>query len=261
MSFGALSFVFDGIPSERMGLYLLNTESKETTITGGAKLTLYTDKTNKSYKHSLLGVSEDEPLEFKLTFGSLNPLSRYDISAIQKWLFGHKEYKKLQIIQDDMVGVYYNCILDDPEITTIGNIPYMFECTVICDSPFAWEDEKVYEYEIGSLPKTIKLYNTSDVNDYTYPLVEFTSKASSNTVSLINLSNDSRETKIEGLALNEKVTMNNEFQILTTSTDLGRLKNFNKNWFELVRGENVIQVSGNIDTLKITYANARRIGG
>lgn len=261
MSFGALTFVFDGIPSERMGLYLFNTDSKESEISGGANLTLHTDKTNRSYKHNLLGVSEDKPLEFTLSFGSFDPLTRYDISSIQKWLFGHREYKKLQIVQEDMMNVYYNCILNNPKIITAGNIPYMFECTVTCDSPFAWEKEKVYEYTLNGAETVIVHNNMSDINDYTYPIIEFDSKLSQNTVSLMNLSNNNRETKIQGLMLNEKITLDNEKQIISSSSDLSRLGNFNKNWFELVKGENRIQVTGKIGTLTIKYANARRIGG
>lgn len=261
MSFCASSFIFDGIPSESKGLYLFNIDSKETDIDCGANLTLHTDKTNRSYKHNLLGVSEDKPLEFKITFGSLDPLTRYDISSIQKWLFGHREYKKLQIVQDDMLNVYYNCILNNPKMITFGNMPYVFECTVVCDSPFAWENEKTHEYILNGREDELVHYNQSDVNDYTYPLVEFDSLLSSNEVSLINLSNDSRETKVQGLLANEKITLNNEMQLIDSSTQLSRLGNFNKNWFELVKGENRIKVVGKIGILKIKYSNARRIGG
>lgn len=261
MSFSALTFIFDGVSSESKGLYLFSMDSKETDIDGGAKLKLHTDKTNMSYKHNLLGVSEDNALEFNLAFGSLEPLSRYDISSIQKWLFGHREYKKLQIVQEDMLNVHYNCILSDPKIITVGNMPYMFECKVICDSPFAWENEATYEYVLNGNQSTITHINTSDVNDYTYPIIEFDSKVASNTVTLTNLSNENRETRIEGLAQGEKITLNNENQIIESSIGLSRLSKFNKNWFELVQGENQIKVTGNVGTLKIRYANARRIGG
>lgn len=261
MSFSALTFIFDGISSESKGLYLFSTNSKETNIDGGAKLKLHTDKTNISYKHNLLGVSEDDALKFNLAFGSLEPLSRYDISSIQRWLFGHREYKKLQIMQEDMLGVHYNCILTEPKITTIGNVPYMFECKVVCDSPFAWENKATYEYVLNGTQKTITHINTSDVNDYTYPIIEFDSAIANNTISLVNLSNDNRDTRIENLASGEKITLNNENQIIESSTNLNRLGQFNKNWFELVPGENQIKVSGNVGALKIRYANARRIGG
>lgn len=262
MSFNGLNFIFDGKSSEFFGLYLFNLNGRGSEeFSGGANFQIHTDKTPMSPKHSLLGINEEEPLKFKLSFGSLKPLSRYDISSIQKWLFGHKDYKELKIIQDDMMNVHYKCILNNPQIKTIGNMPYAFTCDVICDSSYAWESEKTYHYVTNGASKTIIHNNISDLFGYVYPKVEFTTLSSGGKVVFLNKSNGNMETTFEGLSANEKITLDGELQTIVSSKGLKRLGNFNKNWFELISGANQIEITGNIDKLSITYANAKRIGG
>lgn len=255
MAFGGLEFSFDNINCSEYGLKLFTIGgSGGGSVSGGAEMTLYTDKPARGYKFNLLGVSEEEPLTFDLSFGTTQPMTRNEISKIQKWLFGHKTYKKLTIIQEDMTKVHYNCILTDSEIELFGNRPMLITCKVICDSPFAWEDEVTYSYNQTSITHD----NTSDINDYTYPKIEFT--ATSSTVSIVNLSNQGRTTEFTNLTVGEIITLDNERQILTSSKGLKRLKNFNKNWFELVPNENIIRVVG-ANNFSMVYANARRIGG
>lgn len=256
LAFGGLKFIFDGIGSDQYGLQICSINGRgEESSSGGTNANLHTDKSSGSYKFNLLGVSEDEPLTFRLSFGTLSPMTRQEISSIQKWLFGHKEYKKLRIIQDDMTDLHYNCILSDSEIETLANYPFVISCNVTCDSQFAWEEDKTHTY--SNFTTDIILINTSDIKDYTYPLIEFT--VASTTVSFINKSNGNWGTVFEKLTVGEKITLDNEHQIITSSTGLRRLGNFNKKWFELKSGENILAITG-VSELKVTYANARRVG-
>lgn len=254
MAFGGLEFVFDDIHCSQYHLQICSMGNGSGSSSGGTDVTLHTDKTSSSYKFNLLGVSEDKPLTFDLSFSPLKVMTRQEVGLIQKWLFGHKEYKTLRIVQDDMSEVYYNCLLGDSEIHFSGNHPVLISCKVTCDSPFAWENPRTYTYTTARFTHL----NKSDINDYVYPIVEFTT--SGGIAMIVNESNEGREALFEGLLAGERIVIDGEYQTVSSSKNLNRLKNFNKKWVELVSGENVIATTG-ITSLKITYANARRIGG
>lgn len=257
--FNGLSFIFDGIASERYGLYIYSIGGNgNDSSPSGNKLSLLTDKVAGKYKHDILGISEDEPLEFKITFGSFESLTREDVRTIHKWL-RQNEYKKLQIVQPDMSNVYYNCVMHDSEIKNFGNIPYAFEYTVTCDSQFAWEEERSYKYTVSS-DGGISHYNDSDIPTYIRPIIKFKSSSSNNTVIIENNSNDGWVTKIDGLGSGEIVTIDNENEFIGTDRRPNILQNFNYGWLELVPGVNELRITGSIADFEIIYANARRIG-
>ena len=257
--FNGLSFIFDGIASERYGLYIFNINGNgNDSSPSGNRLSLLTDKVSGNYKHDILDINEDEPLEFKLVFGSFKPLTRHEVRVIHNWL-RKNEYKKLQIVQPDMKELHYNCIMHDSVIKQINSVPYAFEYTVICDSPFAWEEEKTYRYPTIT-SQTINHYNSSDIPTYIRPQIKFKSTSSSNTVMIENMSNNGWVTKIEGLGANEIVTINNEEEFIGTDRRPNILQNFNCGWLELVQGMNELRITGNVSDFEITYANARRVG-
>ena len=257
--FYGLSFIFDGIASERYGLYIYSINgSGNDSSPSGNKISLLTDKIANGYKHEILGISEDEPLEFKITFGSFNSLTRHEVRAIHNWL-RKNEYKKLQIVQPDMSGLHYNCIMHDSVIKHIGNVPYAFEYTVTCDSQFAWEEERTYKYPTIQ-DGMIRHYNDSDIPTYIRPLVKLKSSSSSNTVTIENMSNNGWVTRINNLGANEIVTIDNEDEYIGTDRRPNILQEFNHGWLELVPGMNELRITGNVVDFEITYANARRIG-
>lgn len=221
-------------------------------------MSLLTDKVTGGYRHDILNVDEDSPLEFKISFGSFEPLTRQDISAIHKWL-RKNEYEKLEIVQPDMKGLHYNCILHDSEIKQIGNVPYAFEYTVTCDSPFAWEDVKTYNYRTITDSKVMH-FNDSDIPTYLRPVVRFKSLVADNNVSIENVNNDGWVTAMVGLGKDEIVTIDSENEMISTDRRGDILSSFNHGWFELVQGVNELNIIGSISELGIVYANARRIG-
>lgn len=122
MAYSATEFIFDGIPSGLYGLQIMNFDNNSQNDSSGlGDLKIETDRINRNPMTYLLDATYDKPLEFKLHFGSPIPIDRHKLSLIQRWLFGHKEYKKLQIVQDDLQNIYYNCILNKPKIITISN--------------------------------------------------------------------------------------------------------------------------------------------
>lgn len=131
-------------------------------------------------------------------------------------------------------------------------------CEVICDAPFAWENERTYNYNNPS--GNILFQNLTDYNDYTYPKIQMTCNKAGGTISIINKTDENRETKLVNLSQNEVITLDNSLQIITSSLDLNRLSNFNKKFFRLLPNLNTLSVSGNISNLKIMHKPARKVG-
>ena len=258
MNYGGLNFIFDGIPSEKFGLFLCSVnDTGVKTNEGGGSVTIHTDKTPLMDYNYLMGVEYDDVFEFTMTFGSHEAKDRFDISLINNWLIGHSEYKKLQIIQHDLTNIYYNCILNDYRIVTFGNYAYAFECTVTCDRQTALGNKRTFKYsKLGEIKHT----NASHSNRITYPVLKFTTNSPDATLSIINKSNNDWETKFEGLSSGETIILDNQLQTIESSTGLFRLENFNKHWFELVPNINKLMVTGNVDSITIEYNEVRKVG-
>lgn len=262
MSFFGNSFVFDGKPSQVYNIFITNMEGGENTSSGSSNVSL---KTNSIFRRSVpyfYGSTQDTVLSFRCAVTSPEEILADESRAIQRWLFGHSQYKKLQIVQNDMEMFYYNCFLTEPETLRIGNQIHGFSFTVVCDAPWAWAYEKsstkTYAVELASESYTFQ--NTSDDNDYLYPDFVITMNAFGGYLSLTNNSDNGRIFLIEDLAAGEVLTIDNSRGILTSSTGLRRLSSFNKNWFRLVSGRNNLVLLGNISSLVMSYKTARKVG-
>lgn len=70
---------------------------------------------------------------------------------------------------------------------------------------------------------------------------------------------------MENLSSNELITVDNQNEIITSSTGLNRFKNLskgeNQGYFSLAHGINKLECHGLLDYLKITYQFAVRLGG
>ena len=74
-----------------------------------------------------------------------------------------------------------------------------------------------------------------------------------------------REFKMSDLSPNEVITVDNQNEIITSSTGLNRFKNLSKGekqgYFSLAHGLNKLECHGLAEYLKITYQFAVRLGG
>lgn len=262
MAYPAYDFIYNGTPSEKLGLFICSIGSgRSESLAGGGNVSLITDKTLSMQRNYLLGIEYDDVFEIPLTFGSYEPVDRFSISLINNLLIGQQDYKKLQIVQDDMKSIYYNCILTDFKITTFGNLPYAFECKAICDRPWGLGNKKVERISLtDNVLKDINVINTSHTSGLTYPTLSFTTTKANSSMSIINVSNNNYETKFEGLSSGETITLNSELQIIKSSTVTYRLEKFNKHWFELLPSLNKLKIKGNSTLLTIEYDPIRKMG-
>lgn len=250
MSFYATQFVFDGVPLERYNLFLANFDSGVIENNFGGDIEIIEEKTrNKNYFY---GVKQNGNLTFPLAMMSENPLDYYDVSAIGQLLFNRLDYKYLQIIQPDLEGIFFKCILTNPKKISIGNQVYGFKCDVYCGEINGWTDEfTVINQSITSPNQSIVFNNLSDLEGYIYPKVVFTTSSTTTSFSIKNSSDGDRLFSYTGINSNETITTDNDLKIITSSTGLNRLQKFNLNWFRVKSGFNNLIINGNVSSLKI----------
>lgn len=259
LSFSATRFEFANKSSEDYSLTISSFGSGEdtTVMPGGVKL--YTEKIFRRTSEYLLGTDITPMLEFPIQLTTDNgELSAVDLQTIGAWLFERTNYEDLKIMQPDMTSVKYRCFFLDPKIIRVGNKIVGVSATVHCQDAWATGEEKTFTYTgVGSFVHN----NSSDNNNYTYPITIITANAFGGTLTITNTSDANRITQFTTIAANEVLTIDNSRQTITSSTLLRRMSNFNKKFFRLKRGINNLTISGNIASVVIKYANARKIGG
>lgn len=262
MAFWARTFVFDDIPSETFGLFIISEDAAGVIATSGSNsVELFTQEVYRRPKPYFFGTQQTPVLEFSLSFASLTPVDAQKQRQIQKWLFGHSEYKKLQVMQCDMDDVYFNCIMTNPEVTTIGNYAYTFKCDVVCDAPWAWGFPHTTTYGPFITEGTFSYNNTTDNNFYTYPEIVITLSSTGAGITLINTSDNNSTTTFDSLLQDEVLTINSDLSIIKSSTGLRRFSNFGGVMPRLVRGMNEFQVLGDIESISIIMQDAKKVIG
>jgi len=256
MGFYGYFFVFNDIPSEYYNLRIFNFGSggNESQSTGG-DVSLVTQGIYRRPVPYFYGVNQDTVLTFPLVFGSYTALDKTTQDLIHKWLFGQMGYKKLVIVQEDMSSMYYNCFLTDPKSVSIGNLGYAFEATVVCDSPWAWSNDKTFTrtYATDNVNDTFVFVNESANKDYLYPEIAFTLNSLGSGITITNVTDSNRQFIFAGITPLETITVDNNRQILSSSTGLYRLSKFNLNWFRLLQGMNTINISGGVSSFSMDY--------
>lgn len=270
MAFYGCEFVFDDISSAEFGLmmYDVNSINEDGKFATGGKIV----ETRTAWRHTPLhyGVTRNEPMSFKITFGIdleridwEDYLTRDEMEKIATWLTDNDDYKKLEIIQDDMLGVYYKCFITDLSYKTYGKYPMSFEATVTCDSPYAYYTPQISEHNIsGTLNTSIRSWASSK---YYRPklIITSSSQSANNSITITNHSDEDRQFQITGIpAGNVVITVDNENEVITNNQSLnlyGNLTGFK--FFRLVRGINNLTFSGSNISVKIVCDFPVNVGG
>jgi phage-related protein len=263
MGFYASSFIFNDIPSEYYGLNIFNFSQGKNNVSSGGDSSLITQSVYRRPVPYLYGINQNQVLTFPLVFGSYKALDNITVNSIHKWLFGQMGYRKLVIVQPDMVDMYYNCFLTEPVTIDIGNLKYAFETNVVCDSPWAWSYEKTLTktYSADVVNDTFSFNNESANNDYLYPNISFTINGIGSGITITNTSDNNRQFIFSNISPYETITINNDKQTVSSSTSLYRLSKFNLHWLRLLPGVNNLNISGGVSSFTMTYKFARKIGG
>lgn len=254
MAFYGCEFLFDGKSCKEFGLmmYDIGSNSQRDVIfpSGG---TIHEERVAGRYSSLFYGIEQNEALTFTLIFGANHHsidahshLDRWDIESIAAWLTGHSTLRWLEIVQPDMETVRYKCIISELQTISYGNEPWAFSCTVTCNSPFGYTYP--YRYSLSGT-STIHLHNISTYNGYYKPKVVLTlpQGTGSKSVALVNQSDGGREFAFTALPSSVRtIEIDNENQIIVDVTGgLNLYRYFNFKFFRLVRGDNLLTLTGN----------------
>jgi len=177
--------------------------------------------------------------------GILNETAR---KTIAEWLFvdNYKEFYSL-----DDINIKYYCMPDGKASKYItGSLEGYFTINFICSAPWAFTPLVETEFDLSMGGTTeISINNTSNIQGYIHkPEIEIEMAVMDNDVTLINKTNDNKTTEFTGLiGGSEIVYVDNQNKIiLTNQPSTYRYNNFNGVWFELLRGINLIDVTGEV---------------
>lgn len=256
MRYKGLEFIYNGVLSSTKKIVLaeMDGDYKETVNPYGT-YEVATDKPLRSKTSYLYGGYYSEQPRFSFKFATLEYLSTEEIADIHNWLFNNDDgtYKKLEIVQDDLTGYHYNCILVNPQPTLVNGYMMAWECEIVCDSPFMWKDDVMYIPSNGS----VQINNQSQYDKFIYVPFEF--KATGSTVTITNTSDNNRATTFNNLTSGEVIKVDELHQI-KSSKNIKRLKDSNGVFLRLVKGVNNITITGNYEYFSVTYREAKMIG-
>ena len=256
MSFYGSSFSFDGVSCEEYGLMLYDFDNTTQENSKFASIDILEDRVYQRPRSLFYGTTYKDPLEFKLVFGAdeyaanqREPIDRQDMEVIGSWLTGHNSYKWLHIDQPDMAGIRYRCIITDLEVLEIGFDKWAFECTVHCDSPFAYTLPQSFSYQVYGTSNVV-LHSRSSSNLPYFPSVQI-QLLNNGSVTIINhsMSNDTFEMK-NIPQTTDTLLVNGETGVISASSGLNMYPYCNFKFPRLVRGDNHLTISG---TCIVTY--------
>jgi hypothetical protein len=257
--FTALSFIYDGIPSDKYGIIIANidqTSTTETTETWSPR----TGIASQSNRRVFWGYEPPEPLSFQLTIASQTPIETYQRRAINKWLIGRRGFKKLIIIQPDLSEVSYNCIFTEARVVYLAGFAYAMQLTVLCDSIYQQGKDTYKAFYVYNVETDINIMNNSDIDDYVYPDIKIKMGASGGGIAIINNTDNERKFEITNLAGDEVIELSGEYRTITSSIGLNRVPNFNGKWFRLCYGLNQCVTVGDDCEVTIRIPKYIRIG-
>lgn len=270
----ATSFVYGGISSEELGLYIASVNDKKTTSQSsiGAELDIQEEFIPGRIRSLFYGVVEDEPLEFDLSLAATDVFDRYKLEEIASKLAGKQEYQWLEIDQPDLRDVRFRCILNDFEVIYLAGEPIGLTCTVHCDSPYAWEFPRSFTTVVGEDGiATMKIYNTSSSNRMYEPKMEITVPAGQIDVKIANENDSNRLFRLKSeteVGSESKFIINNDRRIIDsvgtalTQNAYTYIADNGYKFFRLVKGMNVLNIEAPAGTeITIECEFPKRVGG
>ena len=267
MAFWGSEFIFDNVPCSTMGLMVYQFGSNAQEDVNFQNGDVIEDRIPGRYDALTYGLVQNQALEYTLVFGANmdsvdanRSIDRYEVEAIASWLTGHNTRKWLTIVQDDMESFRYKCFISELKLITYGDMPWAFSCRVSCDSPFAYSLPEEYVYEVNG-EKVVSLFNRSSFHGFYRPKMEI-SIHGGDSVSIQNLSDNDRLFEFTSLPGGSSliITIDNKNQVITNNMDLNLYPYFNMKFMRLVRGDNMLKVTGNA-TVKFICEFPVNIGG
>jgi len=260
VAFNGTDFVFDNKSLSMHGFILFTQKENDEGRISNTKYT--TDKAQNTPFFNIIAKDEEEPLEFDLYFGRDKEIERYEFNSIKSWLQPNdNNFHKLYILQDDLHGYYYNCVITKINYTTFNNVPYCLKCHVVCDSQYLYSNERIREYMITESPTVVNFNNVSSSN-FLYPIYEIECNRAEGTVEIENTTID-KSIKFVGLKLNEVITIDTLEKTIKSSHDLNTFNRITSgclNFIKLKQGKHTFNISGDTNYFKIKFKELLKYG-
>lgn len=239
-------FTYDGVRSIVYGLMVADFNSQNIGEITAYNATLHANKVGAPHRFMYNGLTFDDMPEQTISVISEYPISDTTRREILRWLVGRKGFKRLIVHKPDLADYYFNCVFTNANIIYVNGVCHGFRLTARFDSIYARKSPTVLELTGNGLSQTVTISNISDiVDDYVYPTVDFTSAATvdgKNIRIINNTDSPTRAFEFTGLSTNERIIVDNEAKIITSSTTNERVSKFNKNWLRMRRGDNSLTV-------------------
>lgn len=267
-------FEFGGLSSRMYDLVFVNLNtSRWIQLAGNSEsVTIYNKGANKAYVIGDDHTKSPVVLDAEITTESCRSLDISEQRQIEKWLFGHKNYRKLyfdmaddptaatyEIVDGKLYRNYLNCRMLNPErIEGTGGIcGYKFQ--IMCDSNMFWQDAHTHNFSVNNGAPDVSTIVTvpvdTDFREYIYPKVKITMGGTGGDITIVNNTDDStRLTKFVGISPYATVIMKGELNYVS---DQYYEKLATRNFIRLLDGENKLFVLGDVDSIEFEYS-ARR---
>lgn len=245
--FRNIGFTFDGINAEDLGYCIVSLDEKDSSILGTNR-SIQEEDTNKFAK-SFQGVKYNE-LTFEINITKVQnqkavPITEEDVFFLNNWLMKPEEYK-IFISHQNRDILYYALFTEMSDVRLAQRKGYI-TLKMRLSSGCSYSNVMHHQYTITT-SKTINIYNKSNIEDYAYPDITFTTKAQGN----ITITNKTlgETMQFTNLPQNVTVSCHNEGMkqvVCDSDPTLNFRSNFNKQWLRLAYGRNVITVTGNCE--------------
>lgn len=200
-------------------------------------------------------VIQNEPVT-KKTFFTVN-----EVREILSRLTGFQGYKKMYVLNKE--GMYENFYFmvrtNDVDFEKSGDKIVGIRFTMECDSQFAWVNDD-YSFVTENNDDTINLNVISDDKyNYLLPVVTITSNSALSSLSIFNMTDNNRETKIDNISAGETITINSKRNIISSTNQRNFSADFNYKFLRLLSGENELLISSPI-TINFSMNLPRKVG-
>lgn len=263
------NYIYDNINSRKFRLTFANLNSQRLEqLCNEAEYTA-------EYYSSLLRYSiqnsgfKGEPLSFEIEIISEYPINKINAAKIKRWMFNSQNFKRLydantgadssnEIIEGCVKRCYVDCVFINPsEIRKAGNL-YGFRCTCILASPMAFQEP--VSKTLTSFSKNVLINVISDYSGYTYPHLEIitANNLAKSTVTVKNITDNNRSMTIDSVPARTTLYIDSAVgSIIDSSNNSYYGQVVNQKLLRLLQGKNELRISGDIESLKISYSNAR----
>lgn len=258
------SFTYDGVSSDSYNVILCTIDNfglDEADMGLGTEIIWDSSSLAERYEYAS---KYSSVLSFEMTLCNkdFTSFTRTQVRSLAKWLTGRTKSAWLSIKDEAYDDLHYNCRVVSMAKKKAGSRVLGLVLKWECSSPFAYTEEYTCRYTITGPGQQVILYNDSDDTEhYLYPCLTIEARDNMDFFSIVNESDQNRETKLNQIAYNEIIRMDNQNGILSTNIhDKALLPLFEgRKWFQLLAGENRLRITGNCN-LSISYRFPRKAG-